>query len=652
MQKTNKRLWNPQEKNKKQTQLYNFCNHLKINGIFDWEGDYHKLWQWSVENSSLFWSKLWDWHGIIGEKGNRILINPGKMPGSKYFPDAKLNFAENLLYEADDSIAIFTHSEDGKHLKLTRKELLDKSLALAGWMKEIGIQKGDRVVAYVPNTDVAIISMLATSSLGAVFSSCSPDFGLTGVLDRFSQINPKLLIAVDGYSYNGKKINKLDTICELIKSLPNLKNVLVSEYLDKNLNLSNIPKAINFNDALKFPPINKFVRIGFNEPLYILYSSGTTGTPKCIVHSVGGTLIQHIKEHKLHCNIFERDVMFFFTTCGWMMWNWLITGLASKSKLMLFEGNPFYPTIERLWQIASDEKVKLFGVSAKYIDAVRKSKIIPKEVANLESLEIICSTGSPLSEDGFEFVYKNIKPQIHLASISGGTDIMCCFVIGCPLLPVFSGEIQVRGLGMDVVILDENGKILKNEKGELCCKSPFPSMPIEFWNDANGEKYHEAYFNKYPNIWKHGDWATLTKNNGIIIHGRSDATLNPSGIRIGTSEIYRIVENFEEVMESLVIGQSLHNDVRIILFVRMNKNFKLSEKLISKLKNKIKSNASPRHVPAVICEVNDIPRTRSGKITELAVKDIVHGKKIKNTEALENPEALEEFKNRKELVIN
>ena len=651
MSNTKKILWKPKDSYIEKTQYFDFCKYLRKNNIFDCRNVYDKLWEWSIAEPESFWSSLWDWHGIIGYKGKILSEQKNIIPGSNYFPDAKINFTENLLFDADESISIITHSEDRRNRKISRKELLSKVLSLAGWMKKKGVKKGDRVVAYLPNSEIAIISMLATASLGAIFSSCSPDFGFSGVMDRFSQINPKLLISVDGYSYNGKKISKIETIIDLEKNLPTLENILIAGYLEKKPDISYISKSSVFEETFKSHPIKKFTRIAFNDPLYIMYSSGTTGRPKCILHSVGGTLIQHIKEHKIHCNIFNNDVMFFFTTCGWMMWNWLVTGLASKASIMLYEGNPFFPSIDRLWKIIERENVKLFGASAKYFDALKKSKFIPRNISQYNDLKIICSTGSPLSEESFKFVYEKIKCDVHLASISGGTDILCCFVLGCPILPVFEGEIQVRGLGMDVVILDEDGNEIKNQKGELCCKNSFPSMPIKFWRDIKNKKYLEAYFNKYKNIWRHGDWATLTKNNGIIIHGRSDATLNPSGVRIGTSEIYRIVESLDAVNESLVVGQDIENDVRIILFLKLEINKILNNDLIEKIKNKIKAEASPRHVPSVICQVNDIPRTRSGKITELAVRDIIHGKSIKNTEALENPECLDEYKNREELQI-
>ena len=639
-------LWQPQEIEK--TQIYQFSFYLKDKHGFDWGGDYERLWQWSVDYPELFWSVLWDWHGIIGYKGERLLADADKMPGAQFFPDAKINYAENMLQDADDRPAFIAYGEDGRCTRLTRREVQQRALALAGWMQSKGIGKGDRVAAYLPNCEIALITMLATASLGGIFSSCSPDFGLNGVADRFGQITPKLLIAVDGYSYNGKEIDRLSIVAELVQKLPSLEHVLIDGYRSTTPEIENIPKAGLFADCLSHPPLDSYCRVDFNDPLYILYSSGTTGAPKCIVHSTGGTLIQHIKEHRLHSDISEKDTIFYFTTCGWMMWNWLVSGLMMQARVIVFEGNPFYPGPERLWQIAEAEKMTLFGTSAKYIDAVRKSGLKPAKEFDLSHLRILCSTGSPLSSEGFGFVYQAIKEDIQLASISGGTDIMGCFVLGCPSKPVYAGEIQARALGMEVAILNDEGQKIEGEQGELCCLAPFPSMPIGFWND-DGSRYHSAYFDVYPNIWRHGDWATHTAHGGIIIHGRSDATLNPGGVRIGTAEIYRIVESFDEVVESLVIGQMVDHDVRIVLFLRMAESKKLDDKLKAHIKEALKQQASPRHVPSIILSVSDIPRTRSGKITELAVRDVVQGRPVKNTEALANPEALEAFKNLPEL---
>ena len=642
------RLWTPDGS---PTELDDYAAFLKQTAAFDWSGDYHQLWQWSVKSKGEFWSSLWDWHGVIGEKGHVHLVDEDKMPGARFFPDARINYAENMLADADDRPALVAYGEDGRCTRLSRAQMKAKVMALAGWMKSKGIGRGDRVAAYLPNGEHALIAMLATAALGGIFSSCSPDFGLNGVSDRFGQITPKLLIAADGYQYNAKIIDRLHIVAQLTKAISSIENVLIVSYISSDPDTAQIDKATLFETALEHDPAEAFVRVGFSDPLYILYSSGTTGAPKCIVHSVGGTLLKHICELRLHSNVRTADNVFYFTTCGWMMWNWLVSALLCRANVIIYEGNPFYPGPERLWEIAEAEKFTLFGTSAKYIDAVRKSGLVPGKEFDLSRLRILCSTGSPLSAEGFSFVYDAIHPDIQLASISGGTDIIGCFVLGCPVLPVHAGEIQVRGLGMDVAILDEDGRPVEGQQGELCCLSPFVSMPVCFWNDPDGKKYQAAYFDHFKNIWRHGDWATLTSRGGVIIHGRSDATLNPGGVRIGTAEIYRVVEAFDEVAEALVIGQTTADDVRIVLFVRMAAGHILDDDLQASIRAELKSKASPRHVPAVICAVKDIPRTRSGKISELAVRDVVHGREVKNTEALSNPEALNDYKNRAELTV-
>ncbi len=643
-------LWAPSDTQIKQSQISDFASYVKAKTGFDWNGDFQALWQWSTDSITDFWSLLWQWHGIIGDMGSRPLVNEKAMPGATFFPDATLNFAENLLASANDSLAISAHGEDGRITRLTRAELQQKTMALAGWLREKGVVKGDRVAAYTPNVAEAVIAMLASATLGAVYSSCSPDFGLNGALDRFGQIEPKILMACDGYIYAGKSIDRMPLVRGLVANLPSIDAVLVCGYLNERPDLSAIRGAINFNDALNSSsPATDYVRVGFNDPLYILYSSGTTGAPKCIVHGVGGTLIQHIKEHRLHCDLRPGDPMFYFTTCGWMMWNWLASALAMRATLVLYEGNPFHPGPERLWQLAESENIAIFGTSAKYIDAVRNAGYVPRDMVQIDSLRALLSTGSPLSSDGFAFVYEKIKPDVQLCSISGGTDIVSCFVLGCPVQPVFAGEIQTRGLGMKTDVLDDEGKSIVGAQGELCCTGPFPSMPIKFWNDPDGRKYNAAYFEHFPGIWRHGDWATLTWRGGMIIHGRSDATLNPGGVRIGTAEIYRQVEAFEEILEALVIGQNWRGDTRVILFVRLANNAVLNTTLEANIRSAIRGGATPRHVPALIIAVPDIPRTRSGKITELAVRDIIHGRPVKNTEALSNAEALDYFKNLPEL---
>ena len=644
-------LWTPTQVQIDKAEVTDFASFVQEKTQFYWHHDFQSLWQWSVDHMPEFWDLLWDWHGIIGDKGGRILANPNKMPGAEFFPDAQINFAENLLADADDRLAISAHGEDGRITRLTRAELKQQVLALAGWLQDHGVTPGDRVAAYTPNCIEAVITMLATASLGAVFSSCSPDFGLQGVCDRFGQIEPKILIGCDGYHYAGKTIDRMDVLTALADKLPTVDTVLVIGYLSAHADCSRLPNAMLFDQAVaSATPITQFQRMPFNAPLYILYSSGTTGAPKCIVHGIGGTLIQHIKEHRLHTNLTAGDTFFYFTTCGWMMWNWLVSGLASKAHILLYDGNPAYPGPDRLWRLAESENISIFGTSAKYIDAIKNSGFLPADNVNLSSLRSILSTGSPLSSDGFAFVYEAIKPDVQLCSISGGTDIVSCFVLGCPVQPVLAGQIQTRGLAMKTDVLDESGNSITDRQGELCCTAPFPSMPVKFWNDPTGSAYKAAYFEHFPNVWRHGDWATLTQAGGTIIHGRSDATLNPGGVRIGTAEIYRQVEAFEGVQEALVIGQNWQDDVRIILFVKLADGHVLDDALKDSIKSSIRHGATPRHVPAVIISVPDIPRTRSGKITELAVRDLVHQRPIKNTEALANAESLEFFKNLPELA--
>ncbi len=644
------RLWQPTPDEIYNAQVADFGRYVAAQYGFNWNGDFQALWRWSVTAMPEFWESLWRWHGIIGDMGSRRLINESKMPGAQFFPDAKINFAENLLAEADDRPAISAHGEDGRHCKLSRVELATKVMALAGWLKTKSVGKGDRVAAFTPNVPEAVITMLATATLGAVYSSCSPDFGLNGAVDRFSQIEPKILLACDGYFYAGKRIDRMSLVADLVAKLPTLRAVLIFPYLSKSPDYKNIANAFDFNESIEnAQPESKFTRVGFNDPLYILYSSGTTGPPKCIVHGVGGTLIQHIKEHRLHGNLATGDAIFYFTTCGWMMWNWLVSALAIKAKLVLFEGNPFYPGPERLWQLAEREKLTVFGTSAKYIDAVRQSSYRPHKMVRLDALRTLLSTGSPLSTDNFAFVYNMIKPNIQLCSISGGTDIVSCFALGCSVQPVFAGEIQTRGLGMKTDVLDNSGNSVTGAQGELCCTGPFPSMPVKFWNDPDGKKYKSAYFDYFPGVWRHGDWATLTEDGGMIIHGRSDTTLNPGGVRMGTAEIYRQVEAFDAIIEAIVVGQNWHDDIRVILFVRLADSAELTDKLKQEICSAIQEGASPRHVPAHIIAVPDIPRTRSGKITEHVVRDVIHGNTVKNTEALANPESLAYFETLLEL---
>jgi acetoacetyl-CoA synthetase len=645
-------LWKPSQNRCDQSSVSRFAQTLADQGLVDWQGDFHALWQWSADHPDIFWDQFWDWHGLIGDKGEVICKNPDQMTGGQFYPDGILNYAENLLVDADDSPAIIAWRENGERQAITRAELKQRVMAMAGWLKSQGVGKGDRVAAYIPNIPEAVILLLASSAIGAVFSSCSTDFGLNGVLDRFGQIKPKVLMVVDGYRYNGKAIDRRDINRQLRAEMPSVVASLIVPFLDPDMKPDD--KETRFDDALAMAtPVDHFEPTAFNDPLYILYSSGTTGAPKCIVHGGGGSLIQHIKEHRLHSDHGTGDTVFYFTTCGWMMWNWLVSALAVKAAIVLYEGNPFYPGPERLWQMAADERLNTFGTSAKFIDATRKSGYRPCDNVDLTHLQRICSTGSPLTEDGFDFVYDAIKSDLHLASISGGTDLVSCFVLGAPSLPVYKGEIQTRGLGMAVAVWDENGQPVIDQQGELVCTRPFPSMPIGFWNDPDDEKYRAAYFDHFPGIWRHGDWATLTSRHGVVIHGRSDATLNPGGVRIGTAEIYRQVEAFDDIHEALVVGQNIihdgQQDMRVILFVRLADKVTLNDDLKKTLSRAIREGATPRHVPYAIIAVPDIPRTRSGKITELAVRDIIHGKEIKNTEALANPEALEYFRNLEQL---
>ena len=608
--------------------------------------DYSALHKASIEHREAFWSAIWEFCGVIGDKGDVVLAKD-TMPGAEFFPQARLNFAENLLRPSANETALIFRAEDKVARRMSRAELSALVSRAQQWLVDHGVQEGDRVAAMLPNLPEAVALMLATASIGAIWSSCSPDFGPRGVLDRFGQIEPKILIACDGYFYNGKTLDLTEKLAEIVPGLPSLTHVLIASLTGQADGVARaIPKAQTLEAALASyqPKPLQFKRLPFNHPLYILFSSGTTGVPKCILHGAGGTLLQHLKEHRLHSGIGEGDRVFYFTTLGWMMWNWLVSALGCGATVVLFDGSPFAPDAKVLFDYAEGEQVSFFGTSAKYLDACKKAGLEPKRTHKLPALKTLASTGSPLAAETFAWVYEAISDSVHLASISGGTDIVSCFVLGDPTSPVYAGEIQRPGLGMAVDVWDEEGHPLREGKGELVCAKAFPSMPIGFWNDPDGNKYRAAYFERFPGIWQHGDFAEWTAHGGLIIHGRSDATLNPGGVRIGTAEIYAQVEQIPEVLEAIAIGQMFEGDVRVVLFVRLKEGIVLDAALERQIRTRIREGASPRHVPAKLIAVADIPRTKSGKITELAVRDVVHGREIKNREALANPEALELFR--------
>lgn len=640
-------LWQPSAEHIQSTRLSAFIRHTRREFA-----DYQALHRWSVEDSEAFWQEVWQFTGIIGNMGSERLRQPTAMPGAEWFPQAKLNFAENLLRRRDERQALVFWGEDQCKTQLSYAELYAAVSRLAQALRAQGVGVGDRVAGMMPNMPATLIAMLASSAIGAIWSSCSPDFGVDGALDRFGQVEPKVWFVPDGYWYNGKKIDIASKVSAIAAGLPTVSRIITVPYIhDGTLAGFSDERAQNWDDFLAPYPAGEieFVRLPFNHPLYILFSSGTTGKPKCIVHGAGGTLLQHVKEHQLHADVREGDRLFYFTTCGWMMWNWLVSGLASDATLLLYDGSPFAAGGNVLWDYAQAEHCTHFGTSAKYLDAAAKMGLKPAQTHDLSALRAIFSTGSPLVAEGFDYVYRDIKADLNLASISGGTDIVSCFALGCANLPVYRGELQCRGLGMAVDIFNEQGQPVRQEKGELVCTKPFPSMPVAFWNDPTGEKYRSAYFGRFANIWCHGDFAELTEHDGMIIYGRSDAVLNPGGVRIGTAEIYRQVEQVHEVLESLACGQRWDGDERVVLFVKLREGIALDDSISQRIKQQIREGASPRHVPAKILQVVDIPKTISGKIVELAVKNVIHNEPVHNLGALANPDALAHFRDRAEL---
>ncbi len=646
-----KLLWQPSEERIKSTNMYRFMTFIneKYNKDFD---EYGPLYQWSIENIPDFWASMWEFAEIKASKPyTQVVDDVTKMPGASWFPGARLNFAENLLRYRDDQVALIFKGESQDSTKITYSELYDEVARVAKSLKETGVQAGDRVAGFMPNMPETIIAMLAATSLGATWSSCSPDFGIKGVLDRFGQIKPKVLFTANGYFFKGKSFDSLARVSDILKEIPSIEKVVVIPYTGKNPDLSPLPNAVDYRQFKSTDSLSEieFEQLPADHPLYIMFTSGTTGLPKCMVQSAGGILVHHMKELMLHADLKREDTIFYFTTCGWMMWNWLTSSLSVGATLVLFDGNPFHPNPGALWKMAQDEKVTIFGTSAGYIAALQNAGVKPGKEYDLTPLKAVMSTGSPLSVEGFEYIYKEVKEDLQLASISGGSDINGCFAGGNPMGPVYAGELQCRDLAMKVEAFDENGKAVINQQGELVCTAPSPAMPIYFWDDPKGEKYHAAYFDVYPNIWRHGDFIEINDHGGVVIYGRSDATLNPGGVRIGTAEIYRLVEGMEEIEDSLVVGQEWKNDVRVILFVKMAEGYDLTDDLKKKIKTILRNNASPRHVPAKIIETPAVPYTLNMKKVELAVKKVIEGQPVLNKDALGNPESLDFYENLKEL---
>jgi acetoacetyl-CoA synthetase len=646
-----KLLWQPSEERIRSTNMYRFMKFINERYNKDFT-EYAPLYQWSVDHIPEFWASMWEFAGIkASEPYTQVVDDVAKMPGARWFQGAKLNFAENLLRYRDDRVALIFKGEGQDPVRMTYQELYDEVARVAAPLKEAGIQPGDRVAGFMPNMPQTIVAMLAATSLGATWSSCSPDFGIKGVLDRFGQIKPKVLFTANGYSFKGKKFDSLGRVSDILKEIPSVEKVVVVPYTEQEPDIGILPKAVAYREFKSKGPAPEidFRQLPADHPLYIMFTSGTTGLPKCMVQSAGGILVHHMKELLLHTDLKREDTIFYFTTCGWMMWNWLTSSLGVGATLVLFDGNPFHPHPGALWEMAQDEEISIFGTSAGYIAAIQNEGVTPGKTYDLTPLKAVLSTGSPLSVEGFEYIYREVKEDLQLASISGGSDINGCFAAGNPMGPVYAGELQCRCLAMKVEAFDENGKPVINQQGELVCTAPSPSMPIYFWDDPDGRKYHAAYFDVYPNIWRHGDYIEINDRGGVVIYGRSDATLNPGGVRIGTAEIYRQVEGMEEIADSLVVGQTWKGDVRVILFVKMAEGHALTDELRNRIRTILRQNASPRHVPAKIIETPAVPYTLNMKKVELAVKKMIEGKPVLNKDALSNPEALDFYKDLKAL---